>query len=348
MSVLRQVLREAGEVDRAKLLPIFGSVMGRQPFSLLERGFNQGLRPKEELEPPIFLLGHWRSGTTHLYNVMSRGNFAYVPPIAAGMPAESLTLGRWLRPFLEKQLPESRYIDNIPVTPTSPQEDEIALANLSPLSFYHGIYFPKRFDWFVNRGLFLDDASPEEIAQWEDAFVLFMRKLDRLFGGKRLLIKNPVYTARPAQLLKLFPGAKIVHIHRDPFDVFPSMQNFYSKLFGVMALQPHEHVDIDGTILHVYDRMMRQFTDQTEGMAPPDFCEISYRSLNDHPMEAVKTIYETLKLEGFSSSEDAFSSYLKSVEGYQRNKFRKADATTERIVEAWSFWLDRWGYEAPR
>lgn len=347
LSVLRRVLEEAGHADTGKVLPIAGSVVGRLPFSAMERAAEAGLRKKEELEPPIFLLGHWRSGTTHLYNIMSRGGFAYVPPIATGLPAETLTLARWIRPFLEKQLPDSRYIDNIPVTPTSPQEDEIALANLSPLSFYHGIYFPKRFDWFVNRGLFFDGASKADVDQWERAFVLFMRKLDKVFSSQRLLIKNPVYTARPRQLLKLFPGAKIIHIHRDPFDVFPSMQNFYKKLFPPLALQPYDHVDIDGTILRVYDRMMHQFTEETAGLAAPDFVEISYRQLNDEPLAAVKSIYDALELPGYDDAEPTFSAYLASIEGYEKNRFRKADQWTERVAEAWRPWLDRWGYEVP-
>ncbi|NNU15702.1 sulfotransferase [Parvularcula sp. ZS-1/3] len=347
-SVLAQVLREAGDVPASKLAPIWGSVLGRSPFTVLEAAQEGSLRQAEEMEPPIFLLGHWRSGTTHLYNVMSLGGFGYVPPVATGIPSEMLTLGRWLRPMLERQLPDSRYIDNVPVTPTSPQEDEIALANLSPLSFYHGIYFPERFDWFVNRGLFFDDASTEDIVQWEGAFTLFMRKLDRLFGGKRLLIKNPVYTARPAQLRKLFPGAKFIHIHRDPFDVFPSMQNFYAKLFPVMALQSYDHVDVDGAILRTYDRMMSQFSEETAGLGAPDFVEVSYRQLNDEPMEALRTIYDGLELEGFDEASPTFSAYLDSVRGYQKNRFRKADQTTERIAEAWSRWIGRWGYEVPR
>lgn len=347
-SLLRRVLREAGPVDRRRLLPILGSVIGRMPVTALEDLVARGLRPADALTPPVFILGHWRSGTTHLYNMMSLGDFAYVPPVAVGLPAETLTLARWLRPFLERQLPESRYIDNIPVTPTSPQEDEIALANLSPLSFYHGIYFPRRFDWFVDRGLFLDDASDRDIADWEAGFTLFMRKLDRVFAGRRLLIKNPVYTARPGQLLKLFPGAKIIHIHRDPFDVFPSMQNFYAKLFPVMALQPWDHVDIDGAILRIYDRMMRQFTEQTADLAAPDFVEVPYRQLNDDPIGTIGSIYETLDIAGFEDARPRFEAYLESIRGYQKNRFRQAASeTTERIAEAWAPWLERWGYERP-
>lgn len=344
---LRRVLREAGAVDRARLLPIWASVLGRAPVTALEDQLQGRLRPAEALKPPIFILGHWRSGTTHLYNVMSLGDFAYVPPVSVGLPSETLTLAQWLKPFLERQLPDSRYIDNIPVTPTSPQEDEIGLANLSPLSFYHGIYFPQRFDWFVDRGLFFDNAKPEDIAGWEAAFILFMRKLDCVFGGKRLLIKNPVYTARPAQLLKLFPGAKIIHIHRDPFDVFPSMQNFYAKLFPVMALQPYDHVDVDGAILRIYDRMMAQFTEQTAGLSEPDYVEVPYRALNDDPLGAIEAIYKALEIDGFEESRPMFSTYLESIKGYQKNRFRKADETTERVADAWAPWLDHWGYERP-
>ena len=49
-----------------------------------------------------------------------------------------LTLGRWLEPLLLKTLPSERFIDNVPVMPDSPQEDEIALANMTEPSFYHG------------------------------------------------------------------------------------------------------------------------------------------------------------------------------------------------------------------
>ena len=345
--VLKRVLREAGSVDGGKLLPIWGSVAGRGLFSLLEKIPESSLRPVEEIEPPIFLLGHWRSGTTHLYNVMSLGGFAYVPPIATGLPGEMLTLGRWLRPMLEKQLPDSRYIDNIPVTPTSPQEDEIALANLSPLSFYHGIYFPSKFDWFLDRGVFLDHTSDDDVAEWEGAFTLFLRKLDALFGGKRLLIKNPTYTARPAQLAKLFPGAKFVHIHRDPFDVFPSMQNFYAKLLPVMALQPYDHVDVDAAIFRTYDRMMHQLTEQTADWQKPAFVEIAYADLNADALGTVQAIYEALELPDFDAAQPAFASYLDSIKGYEKNRFRKADQTTDRIASEWQTWLNRWGYEVP-
>jgi hypothetical protein len=343
-SVLSEVLKQAGGADEKRLAPIRASIMGRAPFTALEERMISGLRSPGEMPAPIFILGHWRSGTTHLYNILSQAQFGYVPPIATGLPAEILTLGRWLRPLLERQLPDSRYIDNVPVTPTSPQEDEIALANLSPLSFYHGIYFPKAFDHFMDRGVFHDGVSEAEVAAWETAFLTFMGKLDRIFGGAPLLIKNPVYTARPASLRRLFPKAKFVHIHRDPFAIFPSMQNFYRKLFPVMALQPFGDVDIDETVLSVFDRMMERFTAETKDWTTPSFVEVSYDELSRDPLGAVEGIYDALELPDFEEAAPAFTRYLRGIEGYEKNRFQPQDGVGDAVRERWSRWLDHWGY----
>lgn len=44
----------------------------------------------------------------------------------------------------------------------------------------------------------------------------------RCGGRKPLLIKSPVHTARVALLLKLFPRARFVYVHRDPLTTFCS------------------------------------------------------------------------------------------------------------------------------
>ena len=75
-------------------------------------------------------------------------------PFAAGMPWDFVGFAAAFGPVLKRMLPRERFIDGIPVEPDSPQEDEIPLANMSPLSFYHGIYFPRAFDANFDRGIF--------------------------------------------------------------------------------------------------------------------------------------------------------------------------------------------------
>ncbi|MBK0397743.1 sulfotransferase [Limibaculum sp. M0105] len=349
LGTLRRVFRDGGRPDRlGSAAAIWGAALTRWPASAIERALIARRLPRvEDMPPPVFILGHWRSGTTHLYNLMSLGDWGYVPPVAVGLPHDMFGLARLLRPMLERQLPETRFIDNIPVTPTSPQEDEIAIANMSPLSFYHGIYFPRAFDRLVDRGLFFDGCDAAEIDAWAERFTYFMRKL-ALDQGKPLLIKNPVYTARPAMLRRLFPGAKFIHIHRNPHEVFLSMRNFYDKLLAVMALQDiPADLDIDATILRVYERIMASFAAETAGWTAPDFVELPYAWLDADPLGALEEIYAGLELPGFEALAARARSYLAGIEGYRKNSFKGDAETVAKVEHALGHWLERWDYGRP-
>ena len=147
---------------------VMAAAVGRWPFSAAERLLIERRLPsKEDLPPPVFILGHWRSGTTHLYNIMCQsGRWGFVSPVATGLPWDLFGLAAVFNPLLERALPERRYIDNIPVRPDSPQEDEIAIANMSDVSFYHAIYFPSAFAENIKRGLFFEGCSTSDIRRW--------------------------------------------------------------------------------------------------------------------------------------------------------------------------------------
>ena len=320
----------------------------RTPLSALEAALIARHLPRQEdLPPPVFILGHWRSGTTHLYNTMSLGDFSYVPPVSVGLPWDMFGIGVGLRPLLERALPEHRWIDRIPVTPTSPQEDEIGIASMTSVSFYHGIYFPKAFDRLIDRGLFFEGCSDAEIEEWEMRFVYFMRKIAHQ-QGKPLLIKNPVYTSRVARLKKLFPDAKFIFLHRNPFDVVLSMQNFYRRLLDVMALQNvPEDLDIDATILRVYDRMMQIYLREKSDLDASDLIELAYADLDDDPLGTLERIYAHLDLAGFQTARPAFSNYLDSVQSFQKNAFRGDQAIIDKVHHSLGRWIGHWGYRSP-
>ncbi len=347
LATLTQVLGRSGLPQK----PLEGAMIGlsalaRAPFSLAEKIWLEAKLPDvETMAPPVFILGHWRSGTTHLYNIMTKSDeWSYVPPVATGLPWDLFGLGRVFSPILERALPEHRYIDNIPVKPDSPQEDEIALANMSPHSFYHGIYFPSDFSNYLNRGLFFDGCSKKEISDWEERFQYLMRKLYLYHDNKPLLIKNPVYTGRLATLKRLFPTAKFIHIHRNPHEVFRSMQNFYAKLLKQFALQGYDHVDIDEAILSVYPRMMNQLEEDCANLSDDRYFEIGYQALDTDPVGTIKAIYDRLNLPGFSQAEGKFEAYLQTVDSFEKNKFTPTTKAAQQVEARWGYFLDKWGY----
>jgi hypothetical protein len=230
-----------------------GSSVGRLPFTLAERAWTALALPSSGPVPqPIFIIGHMRSGTTHLHNLMAAsGQFATVPPVLAGMPWEALGLARVLRPFVEQYLPEDRLIDSVRVRADSPTEDEIALANMHTLSYYHAMYFPRRFAETYQRGLLLD--SGEDLARWQSTLRRYVGKMAALGGGRALLLKSPGYTAQIRPIRALWPDAKFVHIYRDPYVVFESTRRTLRTVLRELALQRHEHVSLDEIVLDMYE-----------------------------------------------------------------------------------------------
>ena len=350
-ATLRWALSANGPIASDRRAAVWATRIGaayRRPFVALEkRRVRRRLDEAPPMAPPVFIVGHWRSGTTHLYNVMSRSpRFGFVPPLAVGLPWDVLTLGRLLRPWLEQALPESRYIDNVAVNPDSPQEDEIGLANMIPLSFYHGIYFPSRFDENHAAGVFLDGCGEEDIRRWRDAFVYFLRKVALQQGRDRLLVKNPVHTARVDLLRAIWPDAKFIHIHRDPHEVFVSTVGFYRKLLAQFALQPYDHVDVERVVLETYPRMMSALIEQTRDLPSDRFVEVAFDRFERDPLGEVARIYRTLDLPGFDDARPRFEAYLGTVKDYSKNSYRQDEAVRQRVRQAWAPYVERFGREA--
>jgi hypothetical protein len=327
------------------------AALARAPLSVAERLWVALARdPLADMPPPVFILGHWRSGTTHLFNLMSRDpRFAWPDPFATGMPWDFLLLGRVLRPLLERALPERRFIDNVAVTPDSPQEDEIALASMQTLSYYHALYFPEQFAALFEAGVFADAATVDRahLRRRERRFLHYCRKLLLASAGTTLLIKNPVYTGQVGRMLELWPDARFIHIHRNPYTVYESTCNFYRKLLPQYALQAWDEDRVRPVILSTYPRMLERLYADIEGLPPSQFIEVGYAELVERPIDCLGRIYGQLQLDCFEPVQPLFEAYLGSITGYQKNPHRFAPATLDLVDRAWGPWLQRWGYRRP-
>lgn len=285
----------------------------RAPFTLAEAALRPLLR---DPEPPVFIVGHPRSGTTHLHNLMAAsGCFATVPPVTAGMPWEALGLARVMRPFVGMYLPETRLIDGVRLGPDVPTEDEIALANLCDLSHLHALYLPRGFARLHRRGLLHEGATERQVADREGALRRYVRAVARPRRGP-LLLKNPAYTGQLAWLLRLFPGARVVHIHRDPEAVLASARRATRRALDALALQRWDPNEVDEAILSTYPPMMEALLRDAAALPPHRLAHVAYEALATDPLGELEAVWRVLDLPDVGGSMPAVERYLASVAGY--------------------------------
>ncbi|MEX2169106.1 MAG: sulfotransferase [Pirellulales bacterium] len=296
------------------------------------------------IEPPLFLLGHWRSGTTHLHNLLAVDErWAFPNNYQALFPHAFLTTEVVNSPLFQSFLPPRRPMDNIEWTIRSPQEDEFALFNTTCISSYIGWVFQTRRE-FYDRYLTMREATDGEIERWKAALTLFLEKLTWKYR-RPLVLKSPPHTCRIRLLLELFPNARFVHIHCNPYAVFQSSQHTFRVIFELHRLQRYRREDLDEWILRQYRTMYDAFFEERELIPSGRFHEICYEDLEADPMGQMRGLYEALDLPDFAEAESALQRYVDSIAGYQKNSFRALpDDQRQRVAERWRPCFDEWGY----
>ena len=315
------------------------------PVRLLEHmAFDRAIARTRIEQPPLFVLGHWRSGTTFLHNLLAQDRrFGYLSTQQAMFPHTFLSAKRLFEPFVAASLPAKRPMDDVDMAPDLPQEEEYAIGAYSPCAYYHGWSFPRRFAWY-DRFVCMDSISRKELEEWERIYTYVVKKTTYHWRGKPLLLKNPPNTARVGLLRKLFPGAKFVHVYRNPYHVYLSTMKLVQKVMPLFCLQTPDFQDIEQQVLDLYERMHRKYFAEREALSSQDLAEVSYESLARDPEAVLQDVYRQLELPGFSEQRARFSAYLDTQRDIKTSSHSVDDRLRRRIPPSWDFVFERWGY----
>lgn len=298
----------------------------------VERRFGAAIEATR-VEAPVFVLGHYRSGTTHLHELLSLdARFASPSRFQAFNPRTFLGTERWLKPVVEPFM-----------LPRRVQEDEVAYAALTRLSPYMDWCFPRSRVGY-GHCLTFRGADPGEVAAWSAAVVKFLKAVT-LRTGRPLILKSPPHTARAGLLLGIFPDARFVHIRREPYAVFASTMTMLHQARPVFRLQRGpRRIDVEA-VLRAYTEMYDAYFADREVIPPGQLVEIAFEDLERDPVGQLRLVYEGLALGDFEASRPAQERYLASIAGYRKNRHRPLDdETRRRVAEAWCRNFEVWGY----
>jgi hypothetical protein len=292
---------------------------------------------------PIFVIGHWRSGTTLLHELLVRDPRHTFPDTYACFAPNHFLVSGWIfKPFLKWLLPNKRPIDNMPAGWDHPQEDEFALCNMGVPSPYLTITFPNHPPQCQD---FLDfqNVSSADRNHWKRTFYWFLQCIT-MRNPKRIVLKSPPHTARIRVLLEMFPKAKFVHIVRDPYAIFPSTVNLWKRLYQDEGLQVPTCKGLEDHVYESFTRMYDAFARDRELLGPGQFCEVRYEEFVANPMAEMQRVYDELELTDFEAARPGVEDYLASQKDYKKNRFQMTPEMRAEITRRWSAFIKKYGY----
>ena len=293
---------------------------------------------------PVVILGHDRSGTTHLLELLALDpRFSYTRPSQMVFPRSCILLDRLFDRFLAAA-DIRRPFDDMPVGPGSPQDDEVPLVKLTPCAEYHKYSFPRRMRRWLDRFVVRFGPGSPDFEEWKRVYLGTLRKAAFLMGRDRPLLKSPAALANLEALLALFPDARLVHIRRDPYRVIPSQLNLHRTMVERYALEDVDEAELRDLTFHQYRIYQEGFLRDRHRIPEGHLVEIRYEDLVRDRIGALRALYRELDL-GELEHEDAIRRHLDAVAGYRGHRFPEDPSLRRRIREELGFAFDALGYD---
>jgi hypothetical protein len=347
-----QLLRVHGGIDLrylARSAYVSAIALLGVPFRMYENAkFGAAIEDTRIDKAPIFIVGHWRSGTTYVHQLLGQNpDFAIVTFLHTMIPGLFLT-GKVFKAILSSSVPETRPMDNVRLGPNVAEEEEYALGNMGPYSFYHALSFPREMREIFDRYVLFEDVDPSVIERWKVIYRRFLKKVTFSSGGKRLLLKNPANTGRIRTILEMFPDAKFVHVYRNPYVVYSSTMNWLDKELVPTALQDVDEALIRENALINYEKLMQRYLEDQALIPPGNLVEVKFEAVEAHPYEETARIYRELGLDFDAETEENVRQLIASVREYQKNTYTLERGVRQELSRRWGFAIRRWHYTPPR
>ncbi len=332
-------------LHRILSLPFFGiynSVMSRFESAV----YGRRVRNTKVEQAPLFVLGYWRSGTTLLQTLLTRDpQFQHLGLYRALFPWHFLLTEKVVTSLTAPFVPANRPMDNIKVSWDAPQEDDMSLCIMAQVSACMLLSHPHDPSQFW-RALKLHELPPEELQRWKDSLMLLVKK-QTFASSKRIIMKSPIHTYHIPTLLEMFPDARFLYIHRNPYNVFRSSCHLRHRMIDENTLGKSVYDGTEEEVIRTYRYGFEKYEKDRQLIPSGRLHEISFEKMEQDPVGELRSAYEGLELPAFEELEKALQPELQSLKRYKKNEFQDDPYWVNRVYDEMRPAFERFGYETP-
>ena len=331
------------------LLPLYYlQIIPALPFELLQF-LIYGKRIERAIisEDPVFILGHYRSGTTFLQKLMtSDKRFGFLTNYDALFPNSNLLFGRKMQHFFQLVINafkiKNPFFHKHLVQLNEPaEEDDYLMNKASAYSAYWGLIFPKRWrEWLNGSPQFSNQKYCEG---WRKEYLTTIKYATFRNHGKQLILKNPPNTERIRLLTQIFPKAKFIYISRNPIHLFYSARNMWKRaILNYYSLQKISDEELDEIVFEHYVYLAGQYHRDKQIVPEGNLIEITYEALKTDPFGTIQKIYSQLHLPDFEVTASDLMLKIETEKDYRNFEYQFCDSTFKKIEQRWGQFIDHW------
>lgn len=336
------------------LLPVYYlQIIPMLPLAFLQfLIFGRRIRKTRILKDPVFILGHYRSGTSLLQKLMvSDRRFGFLNYYDALFPNTNLLFGKKMQSVFQGLIHIFRiknpFFHNSILQLSEPDEEDDYLMNKgSAYSAYWGLIFPRQWREWLNGSPQL--SNQKYLTGWKKEYLKTLQYVTFRSNGKPLVLKNPPNTERIGVLLEMFPQAKFIFISRNPFYLYYSIRNMWKRtILGYYSVQKISEEELEELVFGHFEYLMEQYEKDKHLIPEGSLVEISYEELKADSFGTIRKIYSRLNLPDFEITANDLASQLGKEKEYQNFPYQFSAETFKQIEERWGKYIQRWNYKVP-
>ena len=305
--------------------------------------YSKAIRSQQPPVDPVFIIGHWRTGSTLLHQLFHLDPQIITPTLfQVAIPDSFLSTYHYYKPVFRTLVSEHRPMDMVKIGMNEPQEDEYAILRLTCRSPLERLIFPVSANYFLEPGMEYGPA-PADAGKWKEIMLNYFKKLR--FGNDRTIVsKNPFNSFRIRILCEMFPGARFIHIVRNPLDVVPSTVHMWEIVQKQNCLTGFASRPRIGEVTAVLADLLATIERDQHYIKPGNFATVKFEDLEADPETVMDSLYNQFNLRVPTDFNARINDFVTANEGFRKNIFELPEQDKVYIRSKLEVFMEKYHY----